>query len=357
MNTLKFALPAGVAFLALSIPADSPPKSLAEISPIDAHCHVYRQDPALTALLAELDFRMLDVLVIDERDKFFKSMEPQRGGALGVIHASQRRIALCTTFSPYDFDRPGFTQRVIHQLNTDFAEGAVAVKIYKTIGMQIKTKSGKYLMPDDPVFDGIYDEIAARGRTVLAHLAEPTSCWQPPNPDSPDYSYYKEHPEESAYLNPGWPSKNEILAARDRMLEKHPRLRVVGAHLGSMEVDVDEIAKRFDKYPNFAVDTAARIPYLMLQPRRKVREFLIKYQDRVLYGTDFDLYPEALDSASRVRDLKKTYLKDWRYFATNEVVKYNGRDIQGLELPPIVLQKLYHDNAMRWYPGFPTASK
>src|SRR5216110_196673 len=91
------------------------------------------------------------------------------------------------------------------------------------------------------------------------------------------------------YLHPERPSKERILTARDRMLAKHPTLRVVGCHLGSMETDVDEIAKRFDRYPNFAVDTAARVSYLMLQPREKVRAFLLKYQNRVLYGTDLDV--------------------------------------------------------------------
>ena len=70
------------------------------------------------------------------------------------------------------------------------------------------------------------------------------------------------------------------------MLAAHPKLRVIGCHLGSMEHDVDEIAKRLDRYPNFAVDTAARVVNLMAQPREKVRAFLIKYQDRVLWGTD-----------------------------------------------------------------------
>ena len=48
-----------------------------------------------------------------------------------------------------------------------------------------------------------------------------------------------------------------------------------------------------DKYPNFAIDTAARMRYLMLMPPNEVRAFLIKYQDRVLYGADLDLLPDA----------------------------------------------------------------
>ena len=266
--------------------------SFSAVAPIDVHVHLYKDDPAFGALLKRLNLRVLDIIVIDDRDPYGKGLEPQRSDTLKVVHVTAGRAVFCTTFSPYDFEDPGFAQRTIRQLDTDFSHGAVAVKIYKVMGMEMKSKAGKYVMPDDPAFEPIYQSIAAHNRTVVAHIAEPDSCWQPPNPASPDYSYYKQHPEEYAYLHPEWPSKAAILAARDHFLEENPKLRVVGAHLGSMETDVDEIAKRFDHYPNFAVDTAARIEYLMMQPRDKVRAFLIKYQDRVLYGTDLVVMPK-----------------------------------------------------------------
>jgi len=325
-------------------------ESLAEIQPIDAHAHIYVTDPSVTELVNQLNLHLLNILVIDDRDKFFKALEPQFSDAVRVEENNKGRFALCTTFSPYDFDTPGFSKRVIAQLDKDFDNGAVAVKIYKTIGMEIKTKDDNYLMPDDAVFDPIYDEIEIRNRTVVAHLAEPTSCWQPPNPNSPDNEYYTKHPDEYAYSHPGWPSKAEILRARDHILEKHPNLRVIGAHLGSMEVDLDQLAEHFDRYPNFAVDTAARVPYLMLQPRKTVRAFLIKYHDKVLYGTDVDLEP-GTNAADAMRDAKDVYLRDWKFFATNDLLEYNGRKIRGLGLPHSTLRKLYHDNAVRWIPG------
>jgi predicted TIM-barrel fold metal-dependent hydrolase len=129
----------------------------------------------------------------------------------------------------------------------------------------------------------------------------------------------------------------------------NPKLRMVGAHLGSMETDVDQIAKRFDKFPNFAVDTAARVPYLMLQPRDKVTAFLIKYQDRVVYGTDLqfgrEVTPTSLDQ------WRETFARDWRFFATDESFDWNGRQVRGLKLPESVLLKIFHQNAVRWVPG------
>jgi predicted TIM-barrel fold metal-dependent hydrolase len=260
------------------------------------------------------------------------------------------RAVLCTTFSPYEFEQPGFAERTIGQLDSDFKAGAIAVKIYKVMGMEMKSKAGKYVMPDDPAFMPIYRAIAARNRTVVAHIAEPDSCWQPPNPASPDDEYYRQNPQEYAYAHPEWPSKSAILAARDHLLAENPRLRVVGAHLGSMETDVSQMAQRLDRYPNFAVDTAARVPYFMIQPRDKVRAFLIKYQDRVLYATDLVVLPKD-DPKKAIPEWSRTYERDWKFFATDEMVEYNGHRYRGLALAAPVLRKIFHDNAVRWLPG------
>ena len=333
-----------------ALPTAADLASFSALSPIDAHVHLYKGDPAFGAFLKRLNLRVLDILVIDDRDPYGKGLEPQRSDVLKVVHITAGRALFCTTFSPYEFEDPGFVQRTIRQLGANFAEGAVAVKIYKVMGMEMKSKAGKYVMPDDPAFELIYQFIAAHHRTVVAHIAEPDSCWQPPNPSSPDYAYYQQHPDEYAYAHPEWPSKAAILAARDHFLAENPKLRVVGAHLGSMETDVDEIARRFDRYPNFAVDTAARVEYLMIQPRDKVRAFLIKYQDRVLYGTDLVAMPKD-DTEKALAEWNDTYARDWKFFATNKTVEVKGRKFQGLELPEPVLRKLYHDNTVRWFPG------
>jgi predicted TIM-barrel fold metal-dependent hydrolase len=342
-----------VVLLCASQSSHSPAGDLAQFSalaPIDAHAHLYNDDPAFRDLFERLNLRILNILLIDDRDPYFKELERQRRDARKVVQAARGHVALCTTFSPYEFEQPGFAQRTIRQLDSDFEGGAIAVKIYKVMGMEMKSKAGKYVLPDDPAFEPIYKNIAAHDRTVVAHIAEPDSCWQPPNPASPDYEYYKQNPQEYAYEHPEWPSKATILAARDHMLAENPKLRVVGAHLGSMEADVDEMALRFDRYPNFAVDTAARVPYFMLQPREKVRTFLVKYQDRILYATDLVVMPN--DNAEKAAaEWNSTYERDWKFFATDLSVVYKGHTYQGLDLPAPVLRKIFHDNAAHWFPG------
>ena len=320
------------------------------VAPIDAHAHVFKDDPAFATLLKRLNLHIIDICVVDKHDRGYEEAAPQNQKAREILRSTGGRSPWCSTFDPQDFEKPGFAKQSNKVLNETFAEGAVAVKIYKSIGMELKKRDGSYLMPDDPVFSPIFADIAAHNHTVFAHIAEATSCWRALDPDNPDYGYYKENPDWFMYLHPDHPSKETILAGRDQMLANNPKLRVVGCHLGSMEVDVDEIAQRFDRYPNFAVDTAARVIYFMMQPAEKVRAFLVKYQDRVVYGTDLELHPWE-DAPKTLPQWEEQYLTDWKYFATDEWVVMNGKKYRGLKLPEPILRKLYHDNAVRWVPG------
>lgn len=171
-----------------------------------------------------------------------------------------------------------------------------------------------------------------------------------------DMKYFSEHPEYHMYLHPDYPSYEELLAARDRMLDKHPGLRYVGCHLGSMEWDTDEQALFLDRYPNASLDMAARITHFKVQDRDKVRDFIIKYQDRLLYGTDIILRDTNMKGSSSElfqKKMRNIYLKDWAYFTKDEVFTQNNKvkEYQGLDLPVSVLEKIYYTNTLRMYPG------
>jgi Amidohydrolase len=301
-------------------------------------------------MLQRLNLKLLNILVMDDTLSYRKQLQPQIDDALALVRSSEGHIALCTTFDPYTFHSRSFTADSIKQINQDFTHGAVAVKIWKNIGMELKDRTGKYVMADDPMFESIYQDIAAHGKTLLTHQAEPDVAWGPPDPSDPSWSYYQENPQWYVGDKPGFPSKQTILAARDRVLENNPKLRVVGVHLGSMEKSLDYIAQRLDKYPNFAIDTAARMEYLMLTPREQVRKFLIKYQDRVLYGTDLDMLATA-NATETLKEWQSTYVRDWKFLATDEMVTVGGKQVQGLSLPEPALRRIFHDNAKHWIPG------
>src|SRR5215469_8504703 len=324
--------------------------ALAALEPVDTHTHVAKADPAFYAMLGRLHMHILDILVVNDHDPYRKDLRTERNDAETMIGASRGQAALCTTFDPFQFGSPDFSRSAIRGLNQDFANGALAVKIWKNIGMELKDQNGRYVLADDPKFEPIYRDLVSHNRTLIAHQAEPDEAWQAPNPNGLDYPYYKDHPLWYMYDKPGVPSKKQILDARDRVLAQNPRLRVVGAHLGSMEDDLAGLSQRLDRYPNFAVDTAARVIHLAVMPSDKVRAFLLKYQDRITYGTDLG-FSKDQGSQAVVKEWQDQYARDWRYFSTRDSFDYEGRKTQGVGLPPSVLRKLYHGNAVHWFPG------
>jgi predicted TIM-barrel fold metal-dependent hydrolase len=324
--------------------------AFAAIHPIDVHVHIFKTDSTFQKMLEGLNLKLLDILVMDDSNPSRKQLQPEIDDALALVHSSGGHIALCTTFDPYKFGRPSFSADAIKQIDHDFAQGAVAVKIWKNIGMEIKGRGGQYVMADDLQFAPIYKDIAAHGKTLMTHQAEPDVAWGPPDASDPSWSYYKENPQWYVANRPGFPTKQRILDARDHVLADNPQLRMVGVHLGSMERDLDNLAGHLDRYPNFAIDTAGRMEYLMLMPPEKLRAFLVRYQDRVLYGTDLDLLPDA-NLPDALKEWRSTYTRDWKFLATGEILSVEGKPVHGLNLPQPVLQKIFRSNAGRWIPG------
>ena len=95
------------------------------------------------------------------------------------------------------------------------------------------------------------------------------------------------------------------------------------------------------------------MPYFEMQPRETMIAFVTKYQDRLIYGTDIE-YSQG--SSETQRDFESVYANDWRYFATGDTLQYKGKDVKGLNLPTTILRKIYHDNAVKWFPGIITST-
>ncbi len=324
------------------------------VEKVDAHCHLNTYLPDF-ALQAKKDhFRLVSLNLDDVNEP--PPMEELQRFALAQQRLFPGIVHYATTFSVRHFSDRGWAEEAIRYLKQSFDSGAVAVKIYKVIGMTLKDSDGKMVMIDDPRFEPVLRFIENCHIPVVGHLGEPKNCWLPVDSMTVagDKSYYSANPEYHMYLHPGLPSYAAQIAARDRMVAAHPGLTFIGAHLGSLEWSVDELAGRLDAYPNMAVDMAARITHLQYQAmhnRRKVRDFIIKYQDRLLYATDMESFPDS-DPVKLKNHLHRVWTRDWDFLVTDQAVV--SRDFKGiyrgLKLPKEVVDKIYHGNAERWYP-------
>jgi predicted TIM-barrel fold metal-dependent hydrolase len=319
---------------------------------IDAHVHYNGDHGDCLALLKRLDLKLLNVSVAHGPD------DPWRDRAeafRALAQAYPDRYAWCTTFDEPD-GSGDYAERVIAGLEADLRDGAIACKVWKNIGMSARKSSGEFLMIDDPIFDPIYGYLARNGRTLLMHIGEPLACWQPLDESDPHYAYYSTHPEWYMCGKVGYPSHAELIAARDHVLEKFLELRVVGAHLGSLEYDVAEIARRLERYPNLAVDTSARTKDLACQDREVVRAFFEAYPDRVLFGTDAVIRDSHRAMSQQEREaalarMAERYQREFAYYGSDEEMTVAGRTVRGLGLAVEALQRLYYGNAVHWIPG------
>ncbi|MEO5889612.1 MAG: amidohydrolase family protein [Ferruginibacter sp.] len=323
------------------------------VEKIDAHVHVNTNNPAYVQQAAEDNFRLITINWDDVNEP--PPMEEQQKLALQQIKSFPDRIAYATTFSIRHFNDSNWQAQTISYLKNSFAQGAIAVKIYKVIGLSLRDKTGKLVMIDDPRFDPIINFIVQNKIPVLGHLAEPKNCWLPADKMTinGDRNYFTQFPVYHMYLHPEFPSYEAQIAARDHMLERHPDLQFIGAHLGSLEWDVDELAKRLDKFPNMAVDMAARIVHLEYQAAgnwQKVHDFMIKYQDRLLYATDGGV--EAKGDINK-DDIHARKISDWQFFTSSDTMtsKDFAQSFKGLKLPKQVIDKIYRTNAEKWFPG------
>lgn len=319
---------------------------------IDAHIHVSAKENLFEEQAKQNGFQLLNIVVGG-------SSEPDTLRKRFDFRISKKKefpdlYEVATSFSVKEWDQPHWATKTISRLEEDIKKGAIAVKVWKNIGMVLKDSTGQLVMVDHPKLDTIFNYLAQKDIPVIGHLGEPKNCWLPLDEMTVanDSIYYSEHPQYHMYKQPEFPSYQDQIDARDRMLEKHPDLTFIGAHLGSLEWSVDELANRLDRFPNMSVDMAARIGqifYQTIEDREKVRDFFIKYQDRILYATDLG-YGGKKPVDEQIKLMQETWKLDWEFLVTDKILtNYRvSQPFQGLKLPREVVDKIYYGNAQKW---------
>ena len=322
----------------------------ATVRKIDSHVHVNVTNDAFLDQAAADNF---EILSINVDYPAFPSISDQAEVAHHFAERNLERFHYATTFSMDGFGQAGWAERANSRIDAEVRRGAVAVKVWKNIGMVERDAEGNLIFIDDAGFDPVFGHLAATGVPLIAHQGEPYNCWLPIEQMTTrnDQLYFSAHPEYHMYLHPEMPSYQDLMARRDAMVARNPNLQFVGAHMASLEWSVDEAAEFLDAHPNAVIELAARmaqIQYQSVRDHRKVREFFIRYQDRILYGTDLTLNPD--DDAEAFRQAAHdVWTRDWTYLATGDTQRVDDidADVMGLALPRSVIDKIYSANARR----------
>ena len=318
----------------------------------DIHVHINGNEQAFMSQALSDDFR---VLTINTNCPEFVPIKQQQALAVSLRKKYPKNVIFAGTFKIDSYENENWENDAIAQIDSAVSAGAVAIKMWKNIGMSDKDKSGKLIMPDDPRFDTIYKHLEEKHIPLFIHVGEPKNCWLPLEKMTVnnDKIYFKNHPEYHMYIHPDFPDYQKYIDARDNILQQHDDLQVIGCHMGSLEWSVDELSIRLDKYPNFSVDIAARmgqIQYQCINDREKVRNFFIKYQDRILYGSDINIAADG-DPKEIKHDLHNAWIADWKFLCSGEKMTsiYVDKSFQGLNLPKTVIDKIYDLNAERYF--------
>jgi predicted TIM-barrel fold metal-dependent hydrolase len=249
-------------------------------------------------------------------------------------------------FAAVDFRSvsPGWGPRAAQQLEADIKAGAVGLgEVFKDLGLRIRKADGTRLKLDDPDLDPVWDTCGRLNVPVLIHTAEPQEFFEPIDYHNERWLELALYPDRR-YPADQFPRFEELIAERNRMFKKHPRTKFIAAHFAYHANDLARMARLFDEMPNVYTEVGAILAELGRQPRT-AHDFFVKYQDRILFGKDAfqpDEYPyywRVFETADEYFDYYRDYHAFWKLY--------------GMDLPDVVLRKLYFQNALKIVPGMP----
>jgi predicted TIM-barrel fold metal-dependent hydrolase len=331
---------------------------------IDVHTHLGWRAKSGGGVASGEEMRFLAgaqdlVAVMDRRN--VRTMVNLTGGVGAGLLASIRhyeaaapgRFLTFTEPSFYRIQEPGFARWQADEVGRAKAAGARGVKVLKTLGLFLREPlgTGKLVKVDDARFDPLWEACGALGLPVAIHVSDPEAFFLSTDRFNERYEELSNHPDWS-FHGRDYPSNQELLDARNRVLARHPQTTFVVLHVGNNAENLAYVGECLERFPNMNVEIGARIGELGRQPRT-ARRFFDRYQDRILFGTD--AVPEGHETPQQVfgDELYQIYYRlletedEYFDYAPAPVPPQGRWRIYGLGLPEPVLKKVYHDNAAR----------
>jgi hypothetical protein len=261
---------------------------------------------------------------------YFKQNAPERFSVFGGVDWSQ-----------WDQLGDGFPKWAAGRIKAQKDAGADGLKIWKPFGLAVKDHHGILVRVDDPRLSPIWETAGDLDLPVIIHVADPVAFFDPIDETNERWEELQAHPDW-AFTSPPYPAFSEILSGLYNLVRNHPQTVFIGAHVGCYAENLSWVARMLDECPNYFIDISGRLGELGRQPY-SARDFFIRYQDRILFGSDMGPDPEAYRLYYRFLETADEYFN----YSPGEV-PFQGRwCIYGIHLPDPVLKKVYFENARR----------
>jgi predicted TIM-barrel fold metal-dependent hydrolase len=243
---------------------------------------------------------------------------------------------------------PAFGELEARRLRDGVAAGARGLKVWKTLGLHARDGRGRLVAVDDARLDPVWATAGEIGVPVTIHIADPIAFFEPLDESNERWEELHERPDWHVWPTrragrpdaDGFPPFDALIDGLEAIVARHPATVFIGAHVGCAAEDLARVGSILERCPNFHVDIAARLAELGRQPYT-ARAFMVRWADRVLFGTDTAPDP-------RVSAVHRRFLETWdeSFDYDAEGPPSQGRwQIHGLGLPDEVLRKVYADNA------------
>ncbi len=319
---------------------------------VDAHNHLgsafsdgWDRRP-VSGLLAALDEAGVET-VIDH------DVEQRVGLAERIARYGRQHPSRFVHFTGLAYDawaeRPDFGEMEAEHFEVAAGMGARGIKVWKPLGLRARDPQGHEVAVDDERLDPLWAMAARLDLPIVVHVADPIAFFEPLDEHNERWEELAEHPDwhfwpprSEAGDDVGFAAFDDILAALDRVIGRHPETTFIGAHVGCAAEDLALVSSMLDRHPNYHVDMSARMAELGRQPY-SARAFFLRYADRILFGTDLGYDPEMY----RVHYRFLETMDESFDYSTDETPPQGRWQIHGLGLPDDVLRMVYADNARR----------
>jgi len=133
---------------------------------------------------------------------------------------------------------------------------------------------------DGPEYAGLWAALEERAMPVVLHLADPEEFWDADL--CPDWA----RAQDWYYGDGTYPLKEDLYAEIDRVLQRHPRLKLILAHFYFLSADLRRAGAFLDAHPGVCFDLTPGVEMYLNFARGldAARDFFIRYQDRLIYG-------------------------------------------------------------------------